>query len=368
MPAPLTQEQWDTRAKKARFEWLEPVRNGSTPTRARCLKCGNKWTFLRPDKTKRGMACPACAIKERDDKRRLPQEEWDRRAAKVGMEWLGPVLNGRDPVEARCLTCGEVSRRRGDAVARGTGCFNCKGSKPIDMSEWNMRAESVGVRFLEDVQGAHHSVSVECLVCGNEYKAKANQISNGFGCRKCTYESQKITQEEWDERAAAKDIIWLEKITHGKTPCLARCLKCGTEWRAAPTTVYMQTGCPRCAPYGFSPDLPSNLYLLAKDNLIAKIGVTGADPLTTERRLSKLARHGYKDVKLWGLPDGHLALQIEAEVLTWWREWLGTDPAAKEMEFEGWTETVSISEVSLEEIIAFVDEEVSRVLDTNERS
>jgi hypothetical protein len=53
----LTQEEWSQRAAKAGYDLLEPVKNGHTPTAARCRKCGNRFHARLSNQS----GCPACA-------------------------------------------------------------------------------------------------------------------------------------------------------------------------------------------------------------------------------------------------------------------------------------------------------------------
>ncbi len=59
--------------------------------------------------------------------------------------------------------------------------------------------------------------------------------------------ARRITQEEWDRRAAAVGIEWLEQPKNGNTPTLARCLECSHEWYPRPRLVSQGRGCPICA-------------------------------------------------------------------------------------------------------------------------
>ncbi len=56
----------------------------------------------------------------------------------------------------------------------------------------------------------------------------------------------RITQAEWNRRAAAAGREWLEEIQSSRTPTPARCLPCGHAWSPWPANVEQGHGCPGC--------------------------------------------------------------------------------------------------------------------------
>jgi len=57
----------------------------------------------------------------------------------------------------------------------------------------------------------------------------------------------KLTQAEWDARAAAVGIAWEADVSRALTKTPARCLTCGFRWDARPASVQQGQGCPSCA-------------------------------------------------------------------------------------------------------------------------
>ena len=64
---------------------------------------------------------------------RVSREEWDRRAAAVGIEWVGdePIYSHTKHA-ARCLSCGHEWFGSPKQIAKGQGCPSCANQKRAD--------------------------------------------------------------------------------------------------------------------------------------------------------------------------------------------------------------------------------------------
>jgi hypothetical protein len=252
MPPRVSREEWDRRAAAAGIEWVgdEPI-HVMTKHAARCLACGCEWD-ARPNDVQQGTGCPPCRRKAAGLRRRLPREEWDRRAAAVDVEWVGdePVL-AYLPHAARCTRCGYEWDVSPDHVRGGQGCPPCAFGAPrgprITAQDWDRRAAAVDLEWVGDepiLSTTKHAV--RCLVCGHEWDVKPSHVMDGQGCRSCSGRAP-LTREEWDQRAAAVDTEWL-----GSGPIQSnikraiRCLKCGHEWNVWPGSVASGAGCQPC--------------------------------------------------------------------------------------------------------------------------
>jgi len=76
---------------------------------------------------------------------RISQDEWDRCAAAVGIEWEAPVAQALAEAPARCLTCGHRWEPSASNVTKGHGCPVCAGSVPVSPDEWDRRGGAVGI-------------------------------------------------------------------------------------------------------------------------------------------------------------------------------------------------------------------------------
>ena len=237
-------------------------------SRARCLGCGREWNAW-PSQVSKGKGCSECGRptpKRREPKRGggLVREEWDKRAAAVGIEWRGddPVRSGKKHA-ARCLASGHEWDASPASVAQGKGCPECRGLnlKRITPQQWHEKAAAVGVEWIGDPPANKRAkAAARCLDCGTEWNARAETISKGGkGCPKChraiLAAGHVVPRKKWDERAAAAGIEWVgggEILAAEKYP--ARCLTCGHQWSPRPFTIQSGSACPNCAGVVVTPD------------------------------------------------------------------------------------------------------------------
>ena len=367
--APISRQEWDDRASVLSIEWTgdEPFR-ALEPHAARCLKCGHEWQ-PRPGNVTQGRGCPVCANLTRGAQSRLTPEEWDRRAAAGGMEWVDqrPELIG-DKRLARCLDCATEWLAHSVTVAHGgNGCPSCRYKKVADSmilprEEWDRRAAAKRVEWVGDepVWGMKKRAA-RCLTCGHEWSVIPDSVYRASGCPACAPNAP-VSREEQDRRAAAVSIEWVgEEPFSSVEPHAARCLKCGWEFSPRPSNVSSGQGCPACSPRGFDPVAPATVYLMRHDaGPFVKVGITGADPST---RLTVHGRRGWEILGTWPIPVGRDAAVIEGRVVEWWQECGATRCTKDEIpKGDGWTEAVHITAAADEpRTIAYIEELVAEV-------
>ncbi len=351
-----TREEHDAEAMAVGVEWLAYPPNVNTPTSARCLSCGNEWKAW-PSAIRQGHGCNVCASKRAGVRRRKPQSAHDREAKAVGLSWLEPVERTTSPTRAQCVTCGHEWLAWPSNIRAGRGCPVCRYEKSarkqrISQSEWKARFEAAGLTLMGEVRNNHSPVPTACSKCGHHWNAWPSAVAAGKGCPVCAValraRDQRISQETWDARGALVGVEWVEKVRGARVQAAAHCLRCEYEWMAWPSAVERGGGCPRCAEYGFDPSRPALLYLLVRDDGVAKVGITNGTSQFDTRRFAHHARNGFAPVLTWAFGNGHLAREAERAVLAWWRQDLMAPPADESG--SGWTETVDTAIVAVEEI------------------
>lgn len=159
-----------------------------------------------------------------------------------------------------------------------------------------------------------------------------------------------VSQEQRDAEAAAVNCKWLEPCSQNHILTRIKCLNCQHKWKATPANIHMNRGCPSCAKYGTDYHLhPSLVYLLKDNKNVAKIGITRKG----STRISKHEKNGWQLVKSWKVNNRSEALTIEKSIIDWWRNELNLPPAYQGL--DGWTETVSIKNITLNLISAKID-------------
>ena len=106
---------------------------------------------------------------------------------------------------------------------------------------------------------------------------------------------------------------------------------------------------------------PSCLYLLTSLSYGAcKVGISNKESL--QKRLAEHNTQGFDVVeKQWNFATGLDAYKIEQRIITWWRDELGVPPALtrKEMPRHGYSETASITLISIKNTVAKIEELVA---------
>jgi Zn finger protein HypA/HybF involved in hydrogenase expression len=349
----VAQDVWDGRARAVGVEWLEPVTTSHRHARARCMKCHHEWP-VTPSKIGEGQACPKCGRVKAGLARRVTAREWDLRAEAVGVEWLEPVGTKDKPTLAQCVKCGYQWKPAPNHITGGHGCPDCAGTRRYTVEEWNSFAKLVGLELLNEPRNQRDRAELRCTTCAYEYETHAGGLVAGHGCPACAG-NRALTQEEWQARAGERGYEFLETVVNSHTRSKARCLTCHKEFQ---TTPIHQNGCPSCARYGFDPSLPSILYLLrhSEDGAL-KIGIAKATvQRSSQSRLRSHGRSGWREIRIWNFQTGVQARAVEQLVLGWWRKELGL-PVAHE-KGSGFTETVSSDYMTTRRVVRFVNKAV----------
>jgi len=225
-----------------------------------------------------------------------------------------------------------------------------------------MRA--AGLIPLAEYPGTHRPWACRCMTCGSDTSPRLSGIKNGQGgCTSCGTARRADLRRIPDATArrimvAARFLPDAEFPYPGSdTPWPGRCLTCGT--RRSPRLSGVKEGgraCRRCVMMesGVNFDIwaPALVYVIRHDKHRAlKIGITSQRNQST--RLSAHRADGWVLVKSWKVHSGQHAVFVEGEILRWWRDELHERPKLKraEMPQGGWTETIRIDAVTLEELV-----------------
>ena len=250
MPKLLTQEDWNRRAEAVGIEWLEEVRGSRIKASALCLECGSKISVHPSDVQQGHRKCNVCWEARRGKDKIVAQEVWDERGLAVGIAWLRPVSGARVKTEAECLSCGQLWSAIPYVVKTGSGCPECgilkrAAAKRLPQGMWDQRAKELELEWLEPVTSGAKPTQCRCLNCDYVTAKRPNGVATGKGCGRCAGNAQ-VPQREWDLRAAAVKLKWLEPVTTNGIKTLADCLMCGHRWSAVPGEVQQGQACPEC--------------------------------------------------------------------------------------------------------------------------
>jgi hypothetical protein len=113
-----------------------------------------------------------------------------------------------------------------------------------------------------------------------------------------------------------------------------------------------QGGCKYCSVPGLNWQDESTVYLLAGTHFM-KVGIANTKTLAT--RLRKHQKWGLEVLSLWVFESGDAAYKIEQSVVQWWRKERNAEAIPEAFLPDGWTETVSLVDVSIQDTIMKIE-------------
>lgn len=162
---------------------------------AECLTCGHKWTSS--PKRLLTYKCPECAKKIRGRKRRLSQEEIEKRIHNLynGTIIIGEYVNKEAPIDAECLICGNKWRPKAGNLMRGHGCIHCR-TKSVRQTLENILTDEAFKTELEkrhegkfevisEFKGINEDIQIKCKKCGHEFIKTARKVIEFGSCPAC---------------------------------------------------------------------------------------------------------------------------------------------------------------------------------------
>lgn len=339
-------------------------------------EAGHKWAAAICNRSLNGAGCPACRgrggsggnnleekaphlAKEWSNKNDLPASKVTPSSSRVGL-W-------------ECTNGHTYKSKVSDRFHRSTGCPLCLGR--VAHQEHNLAAVNPGLaeewhpaknKALTPQQVTPHSNKKVWWRCqaNHQWEASPASRSRGVGCPVCSGQiagdrSLAMLRPDLAKEWSPKNPKGPESYTlfsHYKAWWIC---EAGHEWQTFILTRSQGCGCPTCATAGgFDPNDPAALYLLKRYDGVAKIGITGQG-LKERRRMAQHRKNGYTLHNLWRLEEGHRARELELLVLNHWRNTHDAPPAAAQGE-DGWTETVSVHNCSLESTENFVNSLLSQ--------
>lgn len=333
---------------------LEPYKNSSSKWKCECLKC-KKIVFPTYGNVSRGQSgCAYCSnrIKDKVFLKNLLVD--------AGLKPLVPIKSTRDKLKCKCMACGEIVFPRIFSIQQGKGgCKYCavkKRASTIKLPEKKAISlmKKAGVIPLVPYKNMNTPWKGSCKKCGKIVKPRLSDAKKGLGCKRCSnlIANQRLRISEKTAiklmlRAQLKPLVSY-RTSGARWKC--QCLKCEKVVYPSYNSIQQgQGGCKSCADSGFNPNLPSYLYLITNSKLKShKIGI--ANKNTSQDRLKKFVKQGWKVVNVWDFKHGVKAYRIEKRVLGIVRKDLRIQIHIKKTQMpktEGYTETIDSNFISI---------------------
>jgi hypothetical protein len=226
--------------------------NANVPCLAIHRQCGRS-AFVSLSNVRRGSSgCRSCSIraaKRRDEAVVIAAFD------KVGIEFIGPYINGLTPCVGRCRTCGRtVSPMPTNVTRRGNGCRFCALNAtqqarriPTEVALSEMHA--AGFQPTGKYRDANCRLTAIHTACGRRTTVSLTEIRLGLaGCRICAGEAQ-AERQRIDARNAVRELEvagyrLLEPYVDANTRVLAIHNSCDTQTKTSLSEIRSSRGAP----------------------------------------------------------------------------------------------------------------------------
>lgn len=326
----------------ANLKPLVPYPGSRSPWLCQCLKCGETVSPRRDSVLSGQKGCLYCAGRT-----------WRKaEAVKVFQDAnLEPQVTYPGfsvPWKSRCLVCQKLVAPTLGTVLNGGRCRFCAG-RAVDPTEASEIMRQNRLEPQVAFPGANRAWRCRCMNCSRIVSPQFGKVRDSeiSGCAYCS--RRRVDAVTAVRAMKAAGLIPLEDYPGVHTPWKARCEKCERTVSPHFASVQRGSGCRFCAPYGIDLTQPAILYLITHPEFMAsKIGISQASSDRIETHLG----YGWKVLKLWSFQSGEKAASAEAVVLSHFRKTLKLPPflRPRDMPQGGFTETVSASAISIEEI------------------
>jgi hypothetical protein len=272
----------------------------------------------------------------------------------VGHEWEARIYSRR---QSGCPYCG------GKTVLAG---YNDLATvAPQIAADWHPTRNRRTPRDVTAASG--YTAWWQCREEGHEWSARVVERTRGRGCPTC---AGRIVEAGFNDLASKRPDLAQEwhptrnqflsdQVTaHSSRKAWWLCAE-GHEWLAVIASRSAGNGCPSCANYGFNPNAPALLYLLAhRRHDSYKVGITGTDGV----RLQRFAAQGWHLVVTFRFENGSDAADVERAVLRWVRNDLGLPEymTALSMPLGGQSETFASANLPAETVVERIGIEIAR--------
>jgi hypothetical protein len=368
--------------EKFRSVQLEPIdasgvyKNTRTKIKAKCELCGIvvERSLSSILSTGTNIGCQVCSKRQKTEKSRLTDEQARELFIRLGLNPIGPYPGSQIKWVATCNFCGRKVSRTYSALQDAIktwgikiACQYCNGNKVID-SEVQSLVVQFGLIPLEAYSNNSSPRLFKCQKCGAEtrqtfinIRRKIRSGALSFGCPQCSFNESGRRKAETEENAEARfldvGLRLIGKYENARKAIECECLKCGSITKQTLNGVKNGKTCKFCAQRGIQHGEPAYLYLIENslhNSLKVGIGNIG----NKNDRLTSHHRQGWSLIKRWDFNTGEEAEKIETIIFRWIRNEIGIPIhlSKGEMPQGGWSETFSQDSISMNRLIAKIEE------------
>lgn len=343
------------------------------------MECGHPVSVsLSNARNPRQGPCKLCGLAKLSEIFRLPLNVVVADLAAKGMRVVGNYVNNRTPIECVCTVCGEPSDTVTYSNAMRVGIGACNGTcKRVKIGNSNRldaaKAEALALANNLIPQalytGADDHWPLKCAICGNIGEKTSYSVikQNKHTCMPCgrirTADARRLPEIEAARSMLAASLRPdVPYPGHVNTSWACTCMVCGTRLRPGPWLSGVRTqekagkrsGCTTCSDTSFKPNQQGWIYLVVNHTArYLKWGIAN----DLDNRLREHKRQAF-DVEegRWFFDLGRDAQTVEKAAGRLVRAAGATTVIAQElMPYKGYSETASLDEISVKEVITIIE-------------
>lgn len=216
------------------------------PIKVTCQKCKYIWLEL-PKNLERSALCPICSKNVR-----LNDKIFKLRIQKNNpkIEIIGKFNRTDKPVKAKCKKCNCIWEPIAENILTGSDCPKCcRDATKLTDHEFKskMKTANSKVEVIGKYSTTKIPITVKCLKCSYKWKAQPSNLLRNSGCPKCA--GKIITTKKLRKKITEKNskVIPIGKYIKGSKYILVKCKNCNYVWNAIISNLLHDSGCPKCA-------------------------------------------------------------------------------------------------------------------------
>lgn len=350
-PRKLSHEDASKIMIKAGMKPMVTYKGTKTKWKCKCLVC-KKITYPALGNIMQGhKACVYCTGHKVDPKDAIKIMK------KAKLSPLEPFEGANKPWKCKCLLCGRTTSPAYSWIKAGQGgCRPCgvkRGGVKNTLLDRDVKKVMLEAKLkpLEKYKQADQPWKCRCLVCKKVvYPSYSNINSGNKGCLYCI--GKKVDEKDAILLMRKHGFEPLEPYVDSKKKWKSRHLRCGNIVKPQYNTIQNRgTGCSTCAQHGITYTDPAYIYIMQHNEYESiKVGISN-----NKSRPNRVRQHeinGWIHHKSFNLANGHMAEDIENELLRWIRleKKLGIHLTKKMMRQGGHTETMDALKITIFEI------------------
>jgi hypothetical protein len=356
----LTKEEVSLTVSRVGLKLIGVYKNSKDPVEVACLKCGTiHKVAISSIRNTEEFHCTGCNPKRSFLRRKTltvgEMEELNKTFLEYQFELLGGYRSISKPVLVRHLTCGTESERSLKSIKTGAGfCKGCTRNRVITELEALKVLDDAGFEPIGKFVNVDTPWESRCKKCRRVLTPTIHTLKGkGSGCAYCN--GVRVDPDDAVRLMISAGYTPLEPYKSNKAKWKSKHEVCGKVVYPMYNSIQSgQGGCSNCADK-YSYFEPSYFYVMQNQTFASlKIGISNSE--SRDDRVAVHTKHGWELIKRIDFENGFLAYEFEQTLLKYLRgiRSIPIHLSKREMPQSGYSETLSMDLISLQELFELV--------------